>query len=49
MSVDAATQCSCCGRTMPRFKLHELRDGAAYLWRRCGLWIAVRLRNDSVR
>ena len=37
--------CSCCGRTYPRRRLHALSD-TAYICRRCGLWVALRLRPD---
>lgn len=39
--------CSCCEREYPRRKLHALREGGAYVCRRCGLWIALRLRSDQ--
>lgn len=35
--------CSCCRRELPRRKLHALEDGNAYICRRCGLWVALRL------
>lgn len=34
--------CSCCGRELPRRKLHALEDRNAYICRRCGLWVALR-------
>lgn len=37
--------CSCCGRSKPRAALHAL-NGGAYICRRCGLWVALRLRSD---
>lgn len=37
--------CSCCGRNKPRAALHALERGA-YICRRCGLWVALRLRRD---
>jgi len=37
--------CSCCGRSRPRAALHAL-NGGAYICRRCGLWVALRLRGD---
>ena len=43
---EPAIGCSCCGRTLPRRKVHALSGGAGFVCRRCGLWIAVRLRND---
>ena len=35
--------CSCCGRPLPRAKLHALQATDAFVCRRCGLWIALRL------
>lgn len=46
MDGDTAVECSCCGRTLPRSKVHALNDGTAFVCRRCGLWIALRLRGD---
>jgi len=43
---EAAAECSCCGRTLPRRKVHALNGRAGFVCRRCGLWIALRLRND---
>lgn len=37
--------CTCCGRVLPRDRVHAL-SGGAYICRRCGLWVAVRLRSD---
>ena len=48
MNVDSSVQCSCCGRTLPRLKVHRMSDGAGYICRRCGLWIALRPRNDRL-
>lgn len=49
MSVpEEALRCSCCGRVLPRRKLHALGDGGTYICRRCGLWVAVRPRRDRV-
>lgn len=39
--------CSCCGRILPRRKLHSLHHGAAYICRRCGAWVALWWRKDS--
>lgn len=30
--------CSCCGRELPRRKLHALAHDNAFICRRCGLW-----------
>lgn len=38
--------CSCCGRHLPRRRLHALGDTGAYICRRCGLWVALRLHGD---
>jgi predicted SprT family Zn-dependent metalloprotease len=47
--VDAALHnCSCCGRELPRKRLHELGEGEAFICRRCGLWVATRWRADRV-
>jgi len=39
-------RCSCCGWSKPRTALHAL-DGGAYICRRCGLWVALRLSGDG--
>lgn len=44
---DANLQCSCCGRLRPRSSLHALGSEPAYICRRCGLWVALRLRGDG--
>lgn len=46
--VDAAGEvvCSCCGRTLPRRRVHSLHHGAAYICRRCGFWVAFQWRGD---
>jgi predicted RNA-binding Zn-ribbon protein involved in translation (DUF1610 family) len=46
--VEAADQavCSCCGRTLPRRKVHSLHHGSAYICRRCGFWVAFQWRGD---
>jgi len=46
--VDAAGEavCSCCGRTLPRRKVHSLHHGACYICRRCGFWVAFQWRGD---
>lgn len=38
--------CSCCGRQRSRDQVHAL-NGGAYICRRCGLWVAARLRSDE--
>lgn len=38
--------CSCCGRVMPRRKVHSLHHGSAYICRRCGFWVAFQWRGD---
>ena len=47
MDGDATVQCACCGRTYARRKVHALSGEAGFVCRRCGLWIALRLRNDK--
>lgn len=47
-TTDDALYCSCCGRMLPRRKLHALGDGSNYICRRCGLWVALRPRRDRV-
>jgi predicted RNA-binding Zn-ribbon protein involved in translation (DUF1610 family) len=49
--IDAADEaaCSCCGRTLPRRKVHSLHHGAAYICRRCGFWVALQWRGDQRR
>lgn len=46
--VDAAGKavCSCCGRVLPRRKVHSLHHGAAYICRRCGFWVTFLWRGD---
>jgi hypothetical protein len=39
-------ECACCGRQKLRKKLHAL-PGGVYICRRCGLWVALRLRRDD--
>lgn len=43
-----ALGCSCCGRSYQRSKLHALGDSGAFICRRCGLYVALRLRHDPV-
>jgi|GEM_PF-881085 len=47
-AANAAGQaaCSCCGRILPRGKVHSLHHGAAYICRRCGFWVAFQWRGD---
>lgn len=40
--------CSCCGRILPRRKVHSLHHGAAYICRRCGFWVASQWRGDPL-
>lgn len=47
MSQDSR-ECSCCGRSKPRRALHALDGGASYICRPCGLWVALRLKGDTV-
>ena len=47
MDADALTVCSCCGRELPRRKVHSLEGGAAYICRRCGMWVALWWRGDT--
>lgn len=49
MSDDVEFHCSCCGRELPREKLHSLNGGAAYICRRCGRWVAFLWRGDRAR
>ena len=44
---DALVECSCCGRSLSRRKVHALSRQAGFLCRRCGLWIALRPRSDA--
>ena len=43
---ELATECSCCGRSYPRRKLHDVGGTGTLLCRRCGLWVALRRRPD---
>ena len=43
---DTLVACSCCGRDLPRSKVHALEDGKALICRRCGLWVALWWRGD---
>jgi len=47
MRTDAFVVCSCCGRDLPRRKVHALNGGAAYICRRCGLWVALRRQGNG--
>lgn len=47
MSSETQYFCSCCGRDLPRAKLHSLNDGAAFICRRCGRWVAFLWRGDK--
>ncbi len=38
--------CSCCGRVLPRRKVHSLHHGSAYICRRCGFWVTFQWRGD---
>ncbi|MEO8263146.1 MAG: hypothetical protein ABI566_11315 [Pseudolysinimonas sp.] len=40
--------CSCCGRVLPRRRVHSLHHGAAYICRRCGFWVAFQWRGDRL-
>lgn len=42
---DVVTTCSCCERSKPRKALHAL-GADVFICRRCGLWVALRLRPD---
>jgi hypothetical protein len=45
---ELATDCSCCGRSYPRRRLHDVGGTGALICRRCGLWVAVRARTDRL-
>ena len=47
MNDEQTVVCSCCGRDLPGRKVHALEGGAAYIRRRCGLWVAWRWRGDA--
>ncbi len=47
MSSETQYYCSCCGRDLPRAKLHSLNGGAAFICRRCGRWVAFLWRGDK--
>ncbi len=47
MNDEPTAVCSCCGRELPRRKVHALESGAAYICRRCGMWVALRWRGDG--
>lgn len=38
-------KCSCCHKPYERRQLHALGD--EYICRRCGMWVALRLRPDQ--
>jgi len=46
MATDEDVACTCCGRHLPRKKLHSLGDDRAFICRRCGWWVALRLHRD---
>ncbi|MFC5273690.1 hypothetical protein [Brachybacterium sacelli] len=46
MTDDKRLRCSCCGLLRPRTSLHALGSEPAYICRRCGLWVALRLHSD---
>jgi predicted SprT family Zn-dependent metalloprotease len=46
MTEEGQLYCACCGRDLPREKLHSLNVGAAYICRRCGRWVAFLWRGD---
>lgn len=46
MATDEDVACTCCGRHLPRKKLHALGDDRAFICRRCGWWVALRLHGD---
>lgn len=46
MATDEDVACTCCGRHLPRKKLHALGDDRAFICRRCGWWVALRLHRD---
>ncbi len=47
MTTDKDFVCSCCGRAYERRRLHALGENA-FICRRCGLYVALRLRHDPV-
>lgn len=46
MTAEPDETCTCCGRSLPRRKLHALGEGGVFICRRCGWWVALRLRRD---
>ncbi|HAM26188.1 MAG TPA: hypothetical protein DCP11_05620 [Microbacteriaceae bacterium] len=46
MTSDPETYCSCCGRTLPRTKLHDIGSTGVYICRRCARWVAFTWRGD---
>lgn len=47
MATDPDQVCTCCERSLPRMKLHALRDDGMFICRRCAWWVALRLRPDK--
>ncbi len=47
MNKSSELTCSCCGRIYSRRRVHALSDNV-YICRRCGLWVALRLRADPI-
>lgn len=45
---ELATACSCCGRSYPRRKLHDVGGTGTLICRRCGLWVVFRPRGDRL-
>lgn len=43
---ESGFHCDCCGRQMPRKKLHMIGEPPSYICRRCGLWVALRRQPD---
>jgi hypothetical protein len=48
IDADAPTVCSCCERTYRRSQVHALGDTGAHICRRCGFYVATRLRGDDL-
>lgn len=46
-SQEGAYKCDCCGRELPRKRLHAIGEPPSYICRRCGLWVAMRRRQDA--
>ena len=43
--MDEVVTCTCCGRSKPRRSVHALGEDV-FICRRCGAWVALRLRPD---